>query len=381
MASFLRKFRAASPSVEVGVHGAVSDDSDEEPQTRRAERDKYGFAGVPEEEWAFNHSMTYEQKLEKQKQNWAGYLAAVKHADTYERSPELKRLVRNGIPPALRGEVWQTLVRHKLDAQHRSTTMSYAEILKKHEGQTNSDSAAIDKDLRRTFPSNERFESEEGLAMLRRVLIAYSWKNTSVGYAQSMNFLVALLLLFLEEEQAFWMLSVIVEDILPGYYSKSLFGAIVDQRVLSSLVSERLSRLNLHFSKNHVMLESVTMAWFLSIFTSFPLESTMRIWDCIFYEGSKILFRIALGLFKLNEKQLLATTDTGELYTLLNRLPRTAVNPDHLFSVSDFLGITICFFFEKRLFRRNSILLNLSFLCFCSFFFFVQLIGIYIYFF
>lgn len=39
---------------------------------------------------------------------------------------------------------------------------------------------------------------EEGLDELRRVLVAYSWHNPRVGYCQSMNFLVAMLLLFMK---------------------------------------------------------------------------------------------------------------------------------------------------------------------------------------
>ena len=78
----------------------------------------------------------------------------------------------------------------------------------------------IEKDLRRTFPENEHFKTEEGLSPLRRVLFAYSIRNQEVGYCQSMNFLVALLLAHFNEEQAFWAMSCLIEDILPyQYYS------------------------------------------------------------------------------------------------------------------------------------------------------------------
>ena len=36
-----------------------------------------------------------------------------------------------------------------------------------------------------------------------------------------------------------------------------------------------------------------------------PTETTFRLWDCLLYEGPKILFRVALTLILLNEDRLL----------------------------------------------------------------------------
>ena len=37
-----------------------------------------------------------------------------------------------------------------------------------------------------------------------------------------MNFVAACLLLFMDEEDAFWSLAVIIEDLLPGYFSTAM---------------------------------------------------------------------------------------------------------------------------------------------------------------
>ena len=41
---------------------------------------------------------------------------------------------------------------------------------------------------------------------LRNILTSYAKRNPRVGYVQSMNYIVALLLLFMEEDEAFWTL-------------------------------------------------------------------------------------------------------------------------------------------------------------------------------
>lgn len=46
--------------------------------------------------------------------------------------------------------------------------------------------------------------------------------------------------------------------------------------------------------------------------TSVPSETVARIWDALFNEGPKILFRVALALLKLEEEALLRCDNAGE---------------------------------------------------------------------
>jgi hypothetical protein len=63
----------------------------------------------------------------------------------------------------------------------------------------------------------------EGIDKLRRVLFAYSLHDPDLGYCQSMNFVVATLLLFVEEEEAFYLLESIIK-VIPEYYVKEMLG-------------------------------------------------------------------------------------------------------------------------------------------------------------
>jgi hypothetical protein len=80
------------------------------------------------------------------------------------------------------------------------------------------------QDLTRTFPGHEVFESPNGRAGLKRVLIAYANRNRKLGYCQGMNFIAAVLTLYYPERDAFWMLVHIVEKMLPHYFDSNMLG-------------------------------------------------------------------------------------------------------------------------------------------------------------
>ena len=62
----------------------------------------------------------------------------------------------------------------------------------------------IDKDTDRTFPEHDYYGCGGGCEVLKRVLVAHALHNPSIGYCQSLNFVAGMILLFLQEEEAFW---------------------------------------------------------------------------------------------------------------------------------------------------------------------------------
>lgn len=84
----------------------------------------------------------------------------------------------------------------------------------------------VDLKLRLFLPI-VRSITEESKGALRRVLAAYALHNPTVGYCQGMNFIAGCLLLFMGEEDTFYCMAVIVEDILPGYFSQAMLATQV----------------------------------------------------------------------------------------------------------------------------------------------------------
>jgi len=63
-----------------------------------------------------------------------------------------------------------------------------------------------------------------------------------------------------------------------------------------------LPKLNTHLINTKFEPTMYGSQWFMTIFAvGFPFELTVRVWDIFMVEGRKILFRIALAIFKLNQ--------------------------------------------------------------------------------
>src|SRR3954452_9135577 len=57
-----------------------------------------------------------------------------------------------------------------------------------------------------------------------------------------MNFLAGFLLLWTPEEQAFWLLCFLVEDVLPDHFGRNMIGSMIDQKVLIHYMQVRPSQ-------------------------------------------------------------------------------------------------------------------------------------------
>ncbi|KAK9471116.1 carabin [Dipodascopsis tothii] len=335
-------------------------------------RDRYGFRKQSQyvtlaeyDEWYAK----YERHLARRKKKWEAFMKDSGIAIGPEgpaafpaKSKKAKRYIRKGIPAEWRGAAWFWYARGH---EHLAANPGrYEQLWQKGVLGPTPDAELIERDLHRTFPDNVYFRSDKTaeaeraklgrrasgvqpetpiLQALRRVLLAFALYSPKIGYCQSLNFLAGLLLLFMEEEKAFWMLVIITQRYLPGMHEVNLEGANIDQGVLMMCVKESLPAVWLkigagldgaHYDDMITRLPPITLctaAWFMSGFIGvLPIESVIRVWDCFFYEDSKVFFRMALTILKLGEDQIESVRDSMEIFQVVQTIPKRLLDATEL---------------------------------------------------
>lgn len=270
-----------------------------------------------------NSSISKEQIKERL---WRDHFSEYGRTVCMFRTEKIRKLVSMGIPECLRGELW--LIFSDAMTDFASNPDYYANLVEESMGKCCLATEEIERDLHRSLPEHPAFQSETGIAALRRVLTAYAYRNPKIGYCQSMNILTSVLLLYAKEEEAFWLLVAVCERMLPDYFNQRVIGAQVDQSVFEELIKERLSELTEHITDLSA-LASISLSWFLTLFLSImPFESAVNIVDCFFYDGIKAIFQLGLAVLDANAVELCSSKDDGQALMILSRFLDHVKNPE-----------------------------------------------------
>ncbi|KAH8700056.1 rab-GTPase-TBC domain-containing protein [Phaeosphaeriaceae sp. PMI808] len=263
------------------------------------------------------------------------------YPQTVQRLPTLcLNKIRGGIPPPLRGVVWQSASgsREKLiEDQYDSLC-----------GESSPYENIINKDLGRSFPGVEMFKDPEGEGqkMLGRVLKCFSLYDHKIGYCQGLGFLVGPLLMQMGDKEAFCVLVRLMEDYdLRSCFLPDLSGLHLRIFQFQHLLAQHMPEVAKHLDELDIQSAYLSQ-WFLSFFAvTCPLPMLFRIYDVLFAEGaSETIMRVALALMKRNEQKLLSLTEFEDVMQLLlgrqlwDPYGRNAGSADEL--VNDFVGFT-----------------------------------------
>lgn len=287
-----------------------------------AEPDSSKLLGVPLTEDP-QQRLRWQAHLEFTHNHDVGDLTWDKIDVSLPHSEKLRSLILAGIPHSMRPQLWMRL--SGALQKKRNSEMSYRDIVKNSSNDETVSAKQIEKDLLRTMPSNACFSNLNsiGVPRLRRILRGLAWLYPEIGYCQGTGMVAACLLLFLEEEDAFWMMSAIIEDLVPAsYFSTTLMGVQTDQRVLRQLIVQYLPRLDKLLQEHDIELSLITLHWFLTAFASVVhIKLLLRIWDLFFYQGSLVLFQSTLGMLKMKEEELIQSENSASIFNTLSDIP------------------------------------------------------------
>ncbi|KAI1163281.1 rab-GTPase-TBC domain-containing protein [Nemania serpens] len=243
------------------------------------------------------------------------YMALVKdYQQTAARLPTLlSNKIRKGVPPPLRGVVWQSM------AGARDALL--LEQFDRLSGESSPYEGIIGKDLGRSFPGVDMFRDPEGdgQRMLGRVLKCFSLYDQKIGYCQGLAFLVGPLLMHMPDNQAFCVLVRLMEHYdMRSCFLPDLSGLHVRIYQFRELLRQNMPALSAHLDDLQVDPAYVSQ-WFLSFFAvTCPLPMLFRIYDVIFAEGaSETIMRVALSLMRKNQGRILACIELEDVMQLL----------------------------------------------------------------
>lgn len=292
-----------------------------------------------------------------------------------KRSPQkLRNFIKNGIPATLRGDFWQLLVGSR--NLKNNTTFDYKEklnevrnimvdcgvteyggvrtamVISKLIGQGSFDDEVdmfhmktkkIDDEIQmkltsfrqilldaeRSFPTHVMFmdgtaKGKEGRAALFRILAVYVLYNPLVSYCQGMSYIAGMLLMNMNEEDAFWMLVSLFErpKYLSGYFDSSLSKVHRHSQVFERFLRQKMPKLYTHLKSNGIDPLLYITPWFMALFTSLPCwDSVLTIWDLLLLDGISVIFQASLAILNVLSDNLLAVNDMSLMLPMLLRVP------------------------------------------------------------
>ncbi|NXK11747.1 US6NL protein, partial [Herpetotheres cachinnans] len=209
---------------------------------------------------------------------------------------QFHRRIYKGIPLQFRGQVWSLL----LDVPKMKEEMKdfYTKLKCQARG-SSPDIRQIDLDVNRTYRDHIMFRDRYGVKQqsLFHVLAAYSIYNTEVGYCQGMSQITALLLMYMNEEDAFWALVKLLSGPKHAMHGME-FHALLDFHIFRLL----------HFLQDSQDMSTsfYTTKWFFQCFLDrTPFTLSLRIWDIYILEGERILTAMSYTILKLHRKHLM----------------------------------------------------------------------------
>lgn len=233
---------------------------------------------------------------------------------------KLKRRIYKGIPDRFRGKVWCLLLGvQKLKDDNPG---KYDEMLKIAR-QWSTEIRQIDADVARQYRDHIDYRERYSIKQksMFYVLSAYSMYNSQVGYCQGMSVLAGLLLLYMDEEDAFWGLTVLLADkkySMHGFYVEGFpkLNRFIEHH--DKIMNRFLPKLKKKLDKCGCDSILYSLKWFFVVFQErTPVSLGLRVWDVFILDGDRILSAMAYTIMKIHKRYLMQLDSLDEFCNYL----------------------------------------------------------------
>uniref|UniRef100_A0A674AGH2 Rab-GAP TBC domain-containing protein n=1 Tax=Salmo trutta TaxID=8032 RepID=A0A674AGH2_SALTR len=213
-------------------------------------------------------------------------------------SLQLVRRIYKGIPLQLRGEVWCLL----LDVPKiKEEKKDFYEKLKLRARGLSPDVRQIDLDVNRTYRDHVMFMTRYDV---KSFVCSFACE---VGYCQGMSQITALLLIYMNEEDAFWALVKLLsgqKHAMHGFFIPGFPKLMRFQEHHDRILKKMMPKLKSHLDTQEVFTSLYTMKWFFQCFLDrTPFTLTLRIWDIYILEGERVLTAMSYTVLKLHKSK------------------------------------------------------------------------------
>ena len=176
--------------------------------------------------------------------------------------------------------------------------------------------------------------TEHFLQKMKNILLCYSTRNTTVGYCQGMNFLVARLLLIMEdEEKVFWLFVQIIEQILSLFNFQELTGIIIETTLIETLIAYYLPELNKFLTEKDFTITTSNFIhkWIVCLFSqTLKPEMVYTLYDFFFIDGFITMIKNSIFVLTSIQQEILAQKSFGEIYSIFTNVDNRVMNPKNM---------------------------------------------------
>lgn len=276
--------------------------------------DRYGF--IHDKRLPSKVDPQEAKKLQIEVERQKKWKKMVEHWDSASVKEKLHSRVYKGIPNSWRPLAWCKLLH--VDQIKKENPGKYAEMMKLAR-QYSTDARQIDSDVNRQFREHLHYRERYSIKQqsLFNVLTAYAMYNSEVGYCQGMSGLAGVLVMYMDEEDAFWAMHILLTD--PKYAMHGLYkeGFPKLTRFLAHhdrILTKLLPKVKKHFDKHGLDAILYALKWFFVCFIErVPFSLCLRIWDIYLLDGERVITAMAYTILKMHKRYLLQLKDMDSI--------------------------------------------------------------------